>query len=165
LTIISRDAICGGRTISGRCVSAALHRPALTIAPIYLVNSSLHPWPPLYSPQPCVRDAPPFVRLRSGATIDVQIKIRAFGVDSSLEQAGKTPKHYLNVYRCQRQNTTNWEQGRRSPHGAARVLLQVAEKHPDIVWDVALASSPRRIGASSLHAIILLPCRSFRRIP
>ncbi len=30
----------------------------------------------------------------------------------------------------------NWEQGRRSPHGAARVLLQVAAKHPDVVWDV-----------------------------
>lgn len=30
----------------------------------------------------------------------------------------------------------NWEQGRRTPHGAARVLLQVAAKHPDIVWDV-----------------------------
>jgi putative transcriptional regulator len=30
----------------------------------------------------------------------------------------------------------NWEQGRRSPRGAARVLLQVAAKHPDAVWDV-----------------------------
>jgi putative transcriptional regulator len=30
----------------------------------------------------------------------------------------------------------NWEQGRRTPHGAARVLLQVADKHPDAVWDV-----------------------------
>jgi putative transcriptional regulator len=30
----------------------------------------------------------------------------------------------------------NWEQGRRSPHGAARVLLQVAAKHPEAVWDV-----------------------------
>jgi putative transcriptional regulator len=30
----------------------------------------------------------------------------------------------------------NWEQGRRSPHGAARVLLYVAEKHPDVLWDV-----------------------------
>jgi putative transcriptional regulator len=27
----------------------------------------------------------------------------------------------------------NWEQGRRSPHGAARVLLHVAEKHPDVL--------------------------------
>jgi putative transcriptional regulator len=30
----------------------------------------------------------------------------------------------------------NWEQGRRTPHGAARVLLQVAARHPDAVWDV-----------------------------
>lgn len=30
----------------------------------------------------------------------------------------------------------NWEQGRREPKGAARVLLQVAAKHPDSVWDV-----------------------------
>jgi putative transcriptional regulator len=30
----------------------------------------------------------------------------------------------------------NWEQGRRLPDGPARVLLQVAAKHPDAVWDV-----------------------------
>ena len=30
----------------------------------------------------------------------------------------------------------NWEQGRRKPRGPARVLLQVAAKHPDAVWDV-----------------------------
>jgi putative transcriptional regulator len=30
----------------------------------------------------------------------------------------------------------NWEQGRRAPKGAASVLLQVAAKHPDAVWDV-----------------------------
>lgn len=30
----------------------------------------------------------------------------------------------------------NWEQGRRTPQGAARVLLQVAAKHPEAVWDV-----------------------------
>lgn len=29
----------------------------------------------------------------------------------------------------------NWEQGRRSPHGAARVLLQVADRHPEAVWE------------------------------
>ncbi|NUQ37588.1 MAG: type II toxin-antitoxin system MqsA family antitoxin [Caldilineales bacterium] len=33
----------------------------------------------------------------------------------------------------------NWEQGRRAPHGPARVLLQVAEKHPEVVWDVVSA--------------------------
>lgn len=30
----------------------------------------------------------------------------------------------------------NWEQGRRQPRGAARVLLQVAAKHPQALWDV-----------------------------
>jgi putative transcriptional regulator len=30
----------------------------------------------------------------------------------------------------------NWEQGRRKPEGPARVLLQVAAKHPEAVWDV-----------------------------
>jgi putative transcriptional regulator len=30
----------------------------------------------------------------------------------------------------------NWEQGRRSPDGPARVLLQVAAKHPEAIWDV-----------------------------
>ena len=30
----------------------------------------------------------------------------------------------------------NWEQGRRLAEGPARVLLQVAAKHPEAVWDV-----------------------------
>ena len=30
----------------------------------------------------------------------------------------------------------NWEQGRRKPEGAARVLLRVAARHPDAVLDV-----------------------------
>ena len=33
------------------------------------------------------------------------------------------------------QTLRNWEQGRRAPDGPARVLLQVAAKHPDAVWD------------------------------
>lgn len=35
----------------------------------------------------------------------------------------------------------NWEQGRRTPAGPAKVLLQIAAKHPDAVWDVV---KPRR---------------------
>ena len=30
----------------------------------------------------------------------------------------------------------NWEQGRRQPQGPARVLLQVAARHPEAVWDI-----------------------------
>ena len=35
----------------------------------------------------------------------------------------------------------NWAQGRRAPEGAARVLLQVAAKHPDVIWDVVKVKS------------------------
>jgi len=37
----------------------------------------------------------------------------------------------------------NWEQGRRKPEGPARVLLQVAAKHPDALLDLA---SKRKTG-------------------
>lgn len=30
----------------------------------------------------------------------------------------------------------NWEQGRRKPEGAARVLLKVADRHPEAILDV-----------------------------
>lgn len=30
----------------------------------------------------------------------------------------------------------NWEQGRRKPQGAARVLLHVASRHPEAILDV-----------------------------
>jgi putative transcriptional regulator len=39
----------------------------------------------------------------------------------------------------------NWEQGRRVPHGPARVLLQVAAKHPDAVWDVVQPEKSRSV--------------------
>jgi len=35
----------------------------------------------------------------------------------------------------------NWEQGRRKPEGAARVLLRVAAKHPDAILDVVSPQS------------------------
>ena len=40
----------------------------------------------------------------------------------------------------------NWEQGRRTPQGPARVLLQVAAKHPEAVWDVV---NPRDLNSKS----------------
>ena len=38
----------------------------------------------------------------------------------------------------------NWEQGRRSPEGPARVLLRVAAKHPEAVLDVVSERISRR---------------------
>jgi len=38
----------------------------------------------------------------------------------------------------------NWEQGRRQPEGSARVLLLVAAKHPEAVFDTVHPRSPKR---------------------
>ena len=36
----------------------------------------------------------------------------------------------------------NWKQGRRSPQGPARLLLQIADKHPEEVRDVVGTAAP-----------------------
>jgi putative transcriptional regulator len=38
----------------------------------------------------------------------------------------------------------NWEQGRRDPEGPASVLLEVACRHPDVVWSVVRERRARR---------------------
>jgi putative transcriptional regulator len=38
----------------------------------------------------------------------------------------------------------NWEQGRRSPEGPAKILLRVAAKHPEAVLDVVRERRPRK---------------------
>ncbi len=40
----------------------------------------------------------------------------------------------------------NWEQGRRSPEGPARVLLRVAAAHPEALLSVTLKAPKRRAG-------------------
>jgi len=38
----------------------------------------------------------------------------------------------------------NWEQGRRKPEGAARVLLRVAAEHPEAILDITRHQKMRR---------------------
>ena len=45
-------------------------------------------------------------------------------------------KEFASMLGISKDTLQNWEQGRRQPQGAARVLLQVAAKHPEAVWDV-----------------------------
>jgi putative transcriptional regulator len=43
----------------------------------------------------------------------------------------------------------NWEQGRRKPEGPAKVLLMVAEKHPEALLDIAVREKKRKYNAKS----------------
>ncbi|HCE69426.1 MAG TPA: hypothetical protein DER40_18585, partial [Geobacter sp.] len=45
----------------------------------------------------------------------------------------------------------NWEQGRRKPEGPARVLLQVASRHPEALLDIG-REQPKRADRSPSHS-------------
>lgn len=69
-----------------------------------------------------------------------QFEIEAPDVKSIREGYELTQVEFAQLLGISLKTLQNWEQGRRTPQGPARVLLQVAEKHPDAVWDVV--SSP-----------------------
>jgi putative transcriptional regulator len=48
---------------------------------------------------------------------------------------GLTQERFANLIGISVGTLRNWEQGRRRPEGAARVLLQVAARHPEAVID------------------------------
>jgi putative transcriptional regulator len=66
---------------------------------------------------------------------------RAFAVDSaSIRQVRSiydlTQKQFAAMLGISIGTLRNWEQGRRTPDGPARVLLQIAASHPDAILDV-----------------------------
>jgi putative transcriptional regulator len=56
------------------------------------------------------------------------------------EQYNLSQRQFASLLGISVKTLQNWEQGRRSPRGPARVLLQVAAKHPEAVWDVVRSS-------------------------
>ena len=54
---------------------------------------------------------------------------------------GLTQEQFATLLGISVRTLRNWEQGRRVPEGPARVLLQVAAKHPEAVLDVVQAKA------------------------
>ncbi len=52
-------------------------------------------------------------------------------------QSGFSQARFAKLMGISIRTLQDWEQGRRSPSGAAKTLLRVAEKHPDILQQVA----------------------------
>ncbi|MBI4962656.1 MAG: helix-turn-helix domain-containing protein [Desulfomonile tiedjei] len=49
---------------------------------------------------------------------------------------GVSQNEFAELLGISRRTLENWEQGRRTPKGPAKVLLKVAEAHPEAVWEV-----------------------------
>jgi putative transcriptional regulator len=57
-------------------------------------------------------------------------------VKSIRSKFGISQRQFASMLGISPRTLENWEQGHRTPKGPARVLLQVAETHPEIVWEV-----------------------------
>lgn len=61
--------------------------------------------------------------------------IHAASVTGVRERLGLSQQELADLLGISRRTLENWEQGRREPTGAAKVLLKVAERHPKAVME------------------------------
>lgn len=60
------------------------------------------------------------------------------------EQYGLSQDKFASLMGISVATLRNWEQGRRKPEGAARVLLRVAAAHPEAILDITRHQKMRR---------------------
>ncbi|MCA9447797.1 MAG: helix-turn-helix domain-containing protein [Candidatus Omnitrophica bacterium] len=52
-------------------------------------------------------------------------------------KSGLSQAQFASVLGVSKRTLQQWEQGRREPSGAARTLLKIAERHPEVLLEVA----------------------------
>lgn len=52
-------------------------------------------------------------------------------------KSGLTQAQFAELLGISRRTLEHWEQGRREPSGAARTLIKIADKHPEILKEMA----------------------------
>jgi putative transcriptional regulator len=57
-------------------------------------------------------------------------------VKSIRSKFGISQREFASLLGISVRTLENWEQGHRAPKGPARILLKVAEAHPEVVWEV-----------------------------
>jgi putative transcriptional regulator len=56
---------------------------------------------------------------------------------SARQSVNLTQKEFAQLLNVSIDSVQDWEQGRRSPRGAAKTLLRVAQKHPEVLERIA----------------------------
>jgi len=52
-------------------------------------------------------------------------------------KSGLSQSEFASVLGVSKRTLEQWEQGRREPSGAAKTLLRIAERHPEVLLEVA----------------------------
>ena len=56
---------------------------------------------------------------------------------SARQSSNRTQREFARLLNVSVHSVRDWEQGRRSPRGAAKTLLRIAQTHPDILSQAA----------------------------
>ena len=65
-----------------------------------------------------------------------RFRIEAADVKQIRESLGLSQREFALLLGVSVATVQNWEQSRRQPRGAARVLLLIAQRHPEVLLDV-----------------------------
>jgi putative transcriptional regulator len=74
--------------------------------------------------------------LRGETPLSRRFTVDPLNVRDIRERLGLTQDAFARLMGISVRTLQNWEQGRRRPEGPAQVLLMVADKHPEALWDV-----------------------------
>ena len=78
--------------------------------------------------------------------------MRPYNAGSLIRRSSTKPAPHRNLKLMNIPPALRFSQGVRQPKGAARVLVCVAARHPDIVWNVVQTSSNRPVASSAIGA-------------
>jgi DNA-binding transcriptional regulator YiaG len=90
---------------------------------------------------PRIADAPPqLVQVEDLVAIGRELRSQGDNtVASTRTRLGSSQIRFAELLGISVKTLHNWEQGRRQPTGAARVLLRVAARHPEVILEAAVA--------------------------
>lgn len=74
--------------------------------------------------------------IRAGGGRRKKVKVASPVVRARLK-SGLSQAEFAAVLGVSKRTLEQWEQGRRKPSGAAQTLLKIAERHPEVLRDVA----------------------------
>lgn len=63
-------------------------------------------------------------------------KIEVNEVVQARQKTGLSQAQFAEALHISKRTLQEWEQGRRSPSGAAQALIRIAERHPEVVREV-----------------------------
>ena len=52
------------------------------------------------------------------------------------QKTGMSQSEFANLLGISKKTLQGWEQGRREPQGPAKVLIKIADTHPEVLWEI-----------------------------